>query len=57
MPSDYARVVANLWFTDAQGMQFGVMGPSWLHGRLGPPFPLQPPPLDRKPRHVLFALR
>jgi hypothetical protein len=32
MPSDYAPVVANLWFAEAQGMQLGVMAPGWLHG-------------------------
>ena len=35
MPSDYARVVAKLWFRDAQGMQLVVMAPGWLPGCLG----------------------
>ena len=45
MPSDYARVVATLWFTDTQGMQLGVMAPGWVHGCLGLHFLLNRRPL------------
>ena len=55
MPSDYARVVATLWFTDTQGMQLGVMAPGWVHGCLGLHFLLNRRPLYRKLRYVLFA--
>ena len=55
MPSDYARVVANLWFADAQGTQLGVMAPGWVHGCLGLHFLLNRRPLYRKLRYVLFA--
>ena len=41
-PSVYARVVANLWFTDAQGTQLDVMAPGWLHRWLGAALPAQP---------------
>jgi adenylate cyclase len=37
MPSDYTRVVANLWLSDSQGMQLGLLAPGWLHGCLGLP--------------------
>src|SRR4051812_19643737 len=56
MPSDYARVVTTLWFTDSQGMQLGVMAPGWVHGCLGLHFLLNRRPLYRKLRYVLFAL-
>src|SRR4051794_27352702 len=55
MPSDYARVVATLWFTDTQGMQLGVMAPGWVHGCLGLHFLLNRRPLYRKLRYVLIA--
>src|SRR6476620_642187 len=55
MPSDYARVVTTLWFTDTQGMQLGVMAPGWVHGCLGLHFLLNRRPLYRKLRYVLFA--
>ena len=32
MPSDYARVVTNLWVADQRGMQLGLLAPGWLHG-------------------------
>jgi adenylate cyclase len=55
MPSDYARVVANLWFTDSQGMQLGLLAPGWLHGCLGLHFVFNRRPLYRHLRYVLFA--
>lgn len=54
-PSDYTRVVANLWFTDSQGMQLGLLAPGWLHGCLGLHFVFNRRPLYRKLRYVLFA--
>lgn len=48
-------MVANLWFADAQGMQLGMMAPSWLHGCLGLHFLFNRRPLYRKLRSVLFA--
>jgi len=35
VPSDYTRVVTNLWLADSQGMQLGLLAPGWLHGCLG----------------------
>jgi hypothetical protein len=55
MPSDYARVVAKLWFRDAQGMQLGVMAPGWLPGCLGLHILLNLRPPYRRPRYVLFS--
>jgi adenylate cyclase len=55
MPSDYARVVTNLWVADQQGMQLGLLAPGWLHGCLGLHFVFNRRPLYRRLRYVLFA--
>lgn len=55
MPSDYARIVTNLWLADQQGMQLGLLAPGWLHGCLGLHFILNRRPLYRRLRYVLFA--
>jgi adenylate cyclase len=51
MPSDYARVVANVWFADAQRTQLGVMAPGWLHCCFGLHVLLNRRPLYRKLRY------
>jgi adenylate cyclase len=55
MPSDYARIVTNLWVSDQQGMQLGLLAPGWLHGCLGLHFVFNRRPLYRHLRYVLFA--
>ena len=55
LSSDYARVVGNLWASDSQGRQLGLLAPGWLHGCLGLHFVLNRRPLYRKFRFVLFA--
>jgi adenylate cyclase len=55
MPSDYARIVTNLWVSDQQGMQLGLLAPGWLHGCLGLHFVFNRRPLYRRLRYVLFA--
>jgi adenylate cyclase len=55
LPSDYARVVTNLWVADQQGMQLGLMAPGWIHGCLGLHFILNRRPLYRRLRYIAFA--
>jgi adenylate cyclase len=55
MPSDYARVVTNLWVADQRGMQLGLLAPGWLHGCLGLHFLFNRRPLYRRLRYPLFA--
>src|SRR6266508_713369 len=55
LPSDYARVVSNLWVSDSQGWQLGLMAPGWLHGCLGLHFAFNRRPLFRQLRFVLFG--
>ena len=55
LPSDYTRVVANLWLSDSQGMQLGLLAPGWLHGCLGLHFIFNRRPLYRQLRYGLFA--
>jgi adenylate cyclase len=54
-PSDYTRVVTNLWVSDSQGMQLGLLAPGWLHGCLGLHFAFNRRPLYQQLRYVLFA--
>jgi adenylate cyclase len=56
LSSDYTRVVANLWLSDQQGMQLGLLAPGWLHGCLGLHFILRRRPLYRHLRLALFAV-
>jgi adenylate cyclase len=53
--TDYKSVVANLWLSDSQGTQLGVMAPGWIHGCLGLHFVFNRRPLYRRLRYVLFA--
>jgi adenylate cyclase len=54
-PSDYTRVVTNLWVSDSQGMQLGLLAPGWLHGCLGLHFAFNRRPLYQQLRLVLFS--
>jgi adenylate cyclase len=56
LPSDYTRVVTNLWLADSQGMQLGLLAPGWLHGCLGLHFIFSRRPWYRQGRYVLFAV-
>jgi adenylate cyclase len=56
LPTDYAHVVTNLWLTDSQGLQLGLLAPGWLHGCLGLHFAFNRRPLYQQLRFVLFAL-
>src|SRR5437667_2631431 len=56
LSSDYTRVVANLWATDSQGLQLGLLAPGWLHGCLGLNFAFKRRALFRQLRLPLFAI-
>ncbi|MFL6798320.1 MAG: 2Fe-2S iron-sulfur cluster-binding protein [Xanthobacteraceae bacterium] len=55
LSSDYTRVVANLWVSDSQGLQLGLLAPGWLHGCLGLHLAFNRRPLYRYLRFALFA--
>jgi adenylate cyclase len=55
LSSDYTRVISNIWASEAQGWQLGLMAPGWLHGCLGLHFAFSRRPLYRKLRFVLFG--
>jgi adenylate cyclase len=52
---DYTRVVANLWASDSQGRQLGLLAPGWLHGCLGLHLAFNRRPFYQRWRYVLFA--
>jgi adenylate cyclase len=56
LSSDYTRVVANLWLSDSQGMQLGLLAPGWLHGCLGLHLAFSRRPLYRYLRLPLFSI-
>jgi adenylate cyclase len=56
LPTDYAHIVTNLWLTDNQGMQLGLMAPGWLHGCLGLHFVFSRRPSYQQLRFILFAV-
>jgi adenylate cyclase len=53
---DYAHIVGGLWLSNAQGRQFGLLAPSWIHGCLGIQFAFNRTLLFRRTRYVLFAI-
>src|SRR3974390_1325700 len=53
---DYAHIVGGLWLSNAQGRQFGLLAPGWIHGCLGIQFAYNRTPLFRQARYVLFAI-
>jgi adenylate cyclase len=55
-PTTYARVVSDLWATDSEWRQLGLLAPGWLHGCLGFHFALCRYVLYQKLRPVLFAV-
>jgi adenylate cyclase len=54
-PTTYARVVSDLWATDSEWRQLGLLAPGWLHGCLGFHFALCRHVLYQKLRPVLIA--
>ncbi len=54
--SDYSHVVTNMWVTDAQGRQLGLLAPGWLHGCLGLHFAFNRSPVYRQLKYPLFAV-
>src|SRR5262249_58404437 len=56
LPTDYAHIVTNLWLTDSQGLQLGLLAPGWLHGCLGLHFVFNRRPLYQQLRFILFAV-
>src|SRR5262245_30152405 len=53
---DYTRIVANLWASDAQGRQLGLLAPGWLHGCMGLHFAFSHRPFYQRMRLTLFAV-
>lgn len=56
LPSEYTRVIADLWLANSQGMQLGLLAPGWLHGCLGLYFAFNRRPWFRRSRFVLFSI-
>lgn len=54
--SDYSHVVTNMWITDAQGRQLGLLAPLWVHGCLGLHFVFNRYPVYRRLKFLLFAI-
>jgi adenylate cyclase len=54
-PTTYARVVSDLWATDSEWRQLGLLAPGWLHGCLGCHFALCRHILYQKLRPLLLA--
>jgi adenylate cyclase len=53
---DYAHIVGGLWLSNAQGRQFGLLAPGWLHGCLGVQFAYNRTTLFRRAKYLLFAV-
>ena len=54
-PATYARIVSNLWASNAEWQHMGLLAPGWMHGCLGLHFVLARRPLWRRFRFVLFG--
>ena len=52
---EYARVVANLWASDSQGRQLGLLAPGWLHGCMGLHYAFNHRPFYQRARFALFG--
>ena len=52
----YARIVAELWASDAEWRQIGLLAPGWLHGCLGLYYAFGHRPLWRRFKLILFAI-
>jgi adenylate cyclase len=55
-PTTYTRIVSDLWATNSEWRQLGLLAPGWLHGCLGLNFALCRHVLYQKLRPVLFAV-
>ena len=56
LSSDYSRVISQLWASNSEVWQLGVMAPGWLHGCLGLHLAFSRRPWYRRLRFVLFAI-
>ena len=54
--SDYSHVVTNMWITDAQGRQLGLLAPGWLHGCLGIHYAFNRFAIYRRLKYLLFSI-
>jgi adenylate cyclase len=54
--SDYSHVVTNMWITDAQGRQLGLLAPGWVHGCLGLHYAFNRYTIYRRLKYLLFAI-
>jgi len=54
--SDYSHVVTNMWITDAQGRQLGLLAPGWVHGCLGVHYAFNRYTIYRRLKYLLFAI-
>jgi adenylate cyclase len=54
--SDYSHVVTNMWVTDAQGRQLGLLAPGWVHGCLGIHYAFNRFTIYRRLKYLLFAI-
>src|SRR5580693_7116879 len=55
-PATYARIVSNLWASNAEWQHMGLLAPGWMHGCLGLHFILGRRPWWRRIRFGLFAV-
>ena len=54
-PPQYIRIVWTLWASGAQGRQFALLAPGWLHGCMGVYLAFNRRPLFQRLRYILFA--
>jgi adenylate cyclase len=52
----YGRIVAELWASDSEWRQIGLLAPGWLHGCLGLYYALGHRALWRRMQFILFAI-
>ena len=52
----YGKIVAELWASDSEWRQIGLLAPGWLHGCLGLYYALGHRALWRRMQFILFAI-
>ncbi len=52
----YGRIVAELWASNSEWRQIGLLAPGWLHGCLGLYYALGHRALWRRMQFILFAI-
>lgn len=55
-PPQYMRIVWTLWASGAQGRQFALLAPGWLHGCMGVYLAFNRRQLFQRLRYILFAI-